>query len=266
MNIVVVLRAVQDPAGMSVNRRAQKVFVNREAYRLNPADHNALEAALAVAGDEHSVTVVAYGGAPAEDVLRDALAAGATRAVWLKAPGLQFADAATVTRALRCTIAYAGGAGLVALGAEVVDADLAQVAPRLAVALGGTFVGDALHIELVERAVRVVVANGGGYRRLEAEAPAVVAVARDSNEPRYAPAPRIITVYSTPEAVEVVTLEEIGVGELMPLTEARGESFPPERERGGVMEGTEDETAARVGEMVRTWAKVGGWRLPGGFG
>lgn len=253
MNIVVVLRAVQDPAGLLVNRRAQKVFVNREAYRLNPSDHNALEAALAAAGEAHHVTVMAYGGSPAEQVLRDALAAGAARAIWVQDEALQFADAAVLTEVLRCAVAYVGGADVVVLGAEVLDADLAQVAPRLAVALEGIFVGGVRRLELDQSVVRAVVLGSEGYRRVEADTPAVAAVARDSNRPRFAPAAKIITVYSSPEAVEVVTPGAIGVGELTPLTESRGESFPPERERGVVMEGSEDETARRVAEMLRNY-------------
>ena len=81
MNIVVVLRAVQDPAGLMINRRAEKVFVNRESYRLNPSDHNALEAALAAAGDTHAVIAVSYGGAHSLGDLQQKFAADPMRYV-----------------------------------------------------------------------------------------------------------------------------------------------------------------------------------------
>jgi electron transfer flavoprotein beta subunit len=254
MNIVVVLRAVQDPAGLMVNLRAQKVFVNREAHRLNPADHNALEAALRQAGTEHRVTVIGYGGAPVEDVLRDALAAGADRAVWIQAPTLQFPDAAVLTDVLRRALERQGSADLVLFGAEVVDADLAQVAPRLATALDAAFVGPIHDLRLGEAGeVQMVVRGPDGYRWIEADAPVVAAVARDSNQPRFAPAARIITVYSTPEAVEMVALDELGLSEaeLAPLTERRGESFPPERELGTVLEGGGAETAKRIADELK---------------
>ena len=255
MNMVVVLRAVQDPAGLVVNRKAQKVFVNREAYQLNPADHNALEAALSAAGVGDTVTALGYGGPPAEDALRDALAAGAGRALWVRAPELQCADAAVLTHVLRRAIEYLGGADVVALGAEVIDADLAQIGPRLAAALAGTYVGNVHRFAPGQGGmVRAVVPAeaAGGYRLIEADQPIIAAVMRDCNQPRFAPAARIITIYSTPDAVEVVTLAELGLGEaeLAPLTEARGESFPPERELGARLEGTDEETARRVAEMV----------------
>jgi electron transfer flavoprotein beta subunit len=251
MNLLVVLRAVQDPAGLMVNRRAQKVFVNRVSYRLNPSDHNALEAALAAAGDTHTVTAVAYGGPPAEEVLRDALAMGAARAVWVREPALQTAEAAVLTGVLRCLAEYVGGADVLVFGADVLDADLAQVAPRLAAALEGAFIEPVHQIKIGTGTVQAIVAGGEGYRRVEAQRPVIAAVARDSNRPRYAPAGRIITAHSTPDALEVVTLADLGVSELTPLTEVRGETFPPEREMGVVMEGTEAETAARVAEALR---------------
>ena len=253
MNIVVVLRAVQDPAGLMVNRRAQKVFVNREGYRLNPADHNALEAALALAGEGHSVTALGVGGAPTEDVLRDALAAGAGRALWVRDPQLQFADATVLVEVLRSAIEHVGGAEVVVLGAEVLDADLAQAGPRLAAALDAAYVGDVFDLRLEDGAVRAVIGGRAGYRQVEAETPVVAAVARNSNRPRFAPAARIIAIYSAPEALEVVTLEALGLSETMlqPQTERRGESFPAERELGAVLEGTEAETARRVVDDLR---------------
>jgi electron transfer flavoprotein alpha/beta subunit len=106
---------------------------------------------------------------------------------------------------------------------------------------------------VAEDGVHAVVGGPEGYRWVEANGPVVATVARDSNRPRFAPAARIITVYSTPDAVETVTLEALGLSEaaLKPLTERRGESFPPERELGAILQGTEAETAQRVaGELL----------------
>jgi len=48
MKILVPLKQILDPAGMMVNRKAGKVFVNREDHMINPADTRALEAALKI--------------------------------------------------------------------------------------------------------------------------------------------------------------------------------------------------------------------------
>jgi electron transfer flavoprotein alpha/beta subunit len=78
-------------------------------------------------------------------------------------------------------------------------------------------------------------------------------VARDSNKPRYAPGARLVNVYQANDVVEILTAADLGLSEadLAPLTERRGESFPPEREFGKVAEGSLDEIAGRVMDVLR---------------
>jgi electron transfer flavoprotein beta subunit len=246
MNILVVLRPVRDPASFTVNRKAQKIFIHRESFIINPSDRNALEAALALAGAEHSVTAVAYGAEPALAVLRQARATGASRAIWVPAPqtvvpdpvGL---DALSATKILQHVVTFVGSVDLLLLGAEVLDADMAQVGPRLAAALDWPFVEGAHEARALPQGGLglVVAAQGGQYRLLGVDTPAVATMARDSNQPRFAPAARIITVYQDPAAVESVTPAGLGLdpAELAPVVLLRGESFPPERTFGQLVEG-----------------------------
>jgi len=46
MRIIVLIKQILDPAGFSVHRRLERVFINRENYIINPNDKNALEEAL----------------------------------------------------------------------------------------------------------------------------------------------------------------------------------------------------------------------------
>ncbi len=253
MNVIVILRAVRDPAGFTVNRKAQKIFVNRDIDRLNPADANALEAGLRLADAGHNLTAVSYGGAAAEDVLRQALALGATRAVLVSDAGLPQADAGALARVLQ-QVTQRLNPDLVLLGAEVLDADLAQVGPRLATALDWPFIEAAHSLsESATNAVQAIVEAGQHYRRLEADLPAVVSVARDSNQPRFPTAARLITVYSAKAGVESLTLAELDLaeGELIALTQVTGQSFPPEREFGVKLEGELDEVARQLVERLR---------------
>ena len=236
MNIFVILRAVKDPAGLTVNRKAHKVFVNREEYIFNPSDRNALEAALRLAGQ---VTVAACGGAPAEQVLRDARAMGAERAYLLKDRTLERADAGALTLALSRLLDRIGGADLVLCGAECLDADLAQVGPRLAQALHRPFIGAAHQLSLGQGVLKAIAAHDRGFSLLAADLPAVAAVALDSNKPRYAPGKRLINIYTDALAVETLTAAdlELSEAELTPAVTTRGEAFPPEREPGRRLEG-----------------------------
>ncbi len=252
MNVIVILRAVRDPAGFTVNRKAQKIFVNRDVERLNPADANALEAGLRLADADHSLTAVSYGGAAAEDVLRHALALGAAQAVLIRDDDLPQADAWGLTRVLQPVIHRLNPA-LVLLGAEVSDADLAQVGPRLATALDWPFVEAAHSLDAAAQdALQAIVAGSQGFRRQAAGLPAVVSVARDSNQPRFPTAARLITVYSAEVAVESLTPAELELSEGEPpaLTQAAGQSFPPEREFGVKLDGGLDEVARQLVERL----------------
>lgn len=247
MNILVILRAVQDPLGLTVNRKAQKVFVNREQFIFNPADRNALEAALRLPGD---VVAAAVGGAPAEQVLRDARAMGARRAVLVNDAALAGADAFVFANVFARVLDHIGGADLVLCAAEVLDADLAQVGPRLAERLDRPFIADAHRVEAAGGGVHAVVARAGRFGQVEADLPAVISVARDSNQPRYAPGQNLINVFQDAGAVETMTAADLELPpvELTPLAEARGESFPPEREPSKRLDG---DAAAQLAEILR---------------
>jgi electron transfer flavoprotein beta subunit len=252
MNILVVLRALRDPGGFTVNRKAQKIFVNRESFIINPSDRNALEAALVLAGPDDTLTAVACGGDPALDALRQARATGASRAIWVAEPDMATFDARATTTVLQRVVAHAGGTDLVLLGAEVLDADMAQVGPRLAAALDWPFVERAWQAKpWPDGGLVLVVAAANDYRLVGVDLPAVASVARDSNQPRFAPAARIITIYTAPEAVERVTLADLGLdpAQMAPATTVRGESFPPERTLGRMLGG--DDAVREMAEALR---------------
>ena len=252
MNILVVLRPVRDPAGFTVNRKAQKIFSNREGFILNPSDRNALEAALALAGTDGHVSAVALGGEPALEILRMARAAGAGRAIRIATAEAPALDPLGVTAVLQHMITHVGGVDLVLLGADVLDSDLAQVGPRLAAALGWPFADHAYQATaLAEGGLGLVVSAPNGFRLIGVDLPAVASIARDSNKPRFAPAAQIITVFGDPDSVETMTLADLGLDPagLAPATAARGESFPPERTLGQIVQG--DDGMRQFAETLR---------------
>ena len=253
MIILVFLRPVLDPSGFTVNRRAQKIFVNRPSYIINPADKNALEAALQMAGEADTVIAVALGEAQAEDILRQARALGAHRALWVNDDRLKQADAAVVTTVCQRVVEQLGEVDLALLGGEVVDADFAQIGPRLAQALAWPMILDAHLVEAGDGVVRAIAPRGAAFHSAEADLPAVITIARDSNKPRYARGLDVVKAYRAEDAVEVWSAADLGLSEadLGPVTERRGESFPSERELGKRLEGSADETASQLAEVIR---------------
>ncbi len=247
MNTLVIVRAVQDPLGITVNRKAQKVFVNREQTVCNPADRNALEAALRLGG---RVTAVAFGAGPAEQVLRDARALGAQRALRLDDPAWAGADAYVAANTLKAVVQFLGDIDLVVGGAEVLDADLAQVGPRLAQALGWNFAADAHQVTVDAGAARFMAWHAGAFRQAAVALPAVLAVAVNSNKPRLPAGKDLINIYTDPGAVETLTAADLALdaAALTPLSEPRGQAFPAEREPGRRLEG---DIAAQLAALVR---------------
>ena len=94
-------------------------------------------------------------------------------------------------------------------------------------------------------------AEAGGYRWLGVDLPAVATVARDCNQPRFAPAAAIMRVFTDPDAVETLTLTdlELDPAGLVPVTRQRGESFPPERTLGRLAEG--DDALRQIADILR---------------
>lgn len=250
MNILVLLHPIRKPASFTVNRKAQKIFTQRDEYVINPADKNALEAALRLGA---TVTAVALGDAPADEAVRLARAMGAARAIRVSDPALVNADASAYVTVLQRLITHIGGADLVLLGAKVIDSDLAQVGPRLARALERTFLFNVYQMTVVGPTLKAILPHQGIFRNAETPLPAVVAVAQDSNQPRYAHGRDVINIFKAPEAVEVLTLADLQLteSEVTPLVEVRGESFPPERALGRMLDGSPEDLARQVIDVIR---------------
>lgn len=251
MNILVFLHPIRNPASFTVNRKAQKIFIHRDEYVINPADKNALEAALRL--DDATVTAVALGDGPADEAVRLARAMGAARAIRVSDPALTNPDASAYVAVLQQVLTHIGGAELIMLGADVVDSDLAQIGPRLAQALGWPFIPGAYQTTLAGRTLNAIVPRDGIFHNTEAGLPAVIIVPRDSNQPRYAHGREVINTFKAKDAVEVLSLADLQLteAEVAPLVEVRGQSFPPERELGRRLEGAPEDAARQIVNVIR---------------
>jgi electron transfer flavoprotein beta subunit len=256
VQVIVVIGRVLDPAGIVVNRRRGRIFVNREEYILQPADRCALEAALRIK-DATAAEVVALPRSllPDDDVLRQALATGADRAIYLAGDGIEGADDAVMVRVLAAVVERLGGADLVLAGAATLDSGQAQLGIRLAEALGCPQILDAWQVETGDGRVKVVRQEGNGFTAVETALPAVVTILPGVLKPRYPDGARLINIYKhvgeIAEALEEWDVADlVDAGALKPLLERRGQDFPEERERGARVSGTAREMAqAAVGAL-----------------
>jgi electron transfer flavoprotein beta subunit len=263
MQIVVILGRVLDPKGIVVKRKAGRIFVNREEYILQPADLCALEAALRVKdSDDTQVVALPRSLLPDADVLRQALAMGADRAVHLASDGLERADDAVMARVLAAAVERLGDVDLVLAGATLLDTAQGQLGPRIAQILGWPQIVGAWQVEVADGTAQAVRRNGDGYVIVEANLPAVVTVAPGALKPRYADGVRLVNVYKQvgeiAEALETWDVSDlVDEAALQPLLEKRGQDFPLERERGLRLGGEPEEMAQALADALKARAQGG---------
>lgn len=142
MNIIVCIKSVvtEAPKGRIVRTADKCAF--------NPFDRPVLE--MAVQLKEHyqgSVTVLCMGPPTADATLREALAAGADRAVLLSDPALVGSDTLATATALCAGIQFLSPFDLLLFGTRTSDSDTGQVGPQTAVLLGLPMVTGAIRIE-----------------------------------------------------------------------------------------------------------------------
>jgi electron transfer flavoprotein beta subunit len=257
VQVIVIIGRVLDPAGIVVNRRRGRIFVNREEYVLQPADRCALEAALRVKdATAAEVVVLPRSLLPDDDVLRQALATGADRAIYLTGDGIEGVGDAVMARVLAAAVERLGGADLVLVGAAMLDSGQAQLGARLAEALGCPQILDAWQVETGDGKVKAVRREAEGFTAVETTLPAVVTVSPGVLKPRYPDGARLINIYKhvggIAEALEEWDVVDLVDAELLkPLLERRGQDFPEERERGARVSGTPRELAQAAASALR---------------
>jgi electron transfer flavoprotein beta subunit len=241
MRIVVCVKQILDPRGMTVNRKAEKVVVNREEYVLDPASKAALQVAAAVktalaasnGSSPPEIVTISLGPERVDDALREAMAFGADRAIHLKDAAFDQADGLVVANALAAAIGKIGAADLILLGACALDTGSGELAPRLAEALDAPPLTNVVWLEVRDGAVGVVRQAGDEFVRLRASLPAVASIVPEAFEASHADGWRLMDAYKK-WTVEVWSANDLELSEddLRPMAVKKEDAFPPERQPG----------------------------------
>jgi electron transfer flavoprotein beta subunit len=251
MKIVVPIKQILDPRGITVRRDRERIFVNREEFIIGPGSKAAVEAALRLKeAGEATVVALSMGKPQADDALREALAMGCDEAYLLSDKAFADADISVTARILAAAVEKLGGADLIVAGRESGDTGAGQIGPRLAEALGYTQLTDVYALAVDGDTLRTTRRWGEGYATVEAPLPAVATVAPEAFSPRYAHGARIMNAYRE-WTVPVWDAEALELAEaaLTPLLAFRGESFPPPLEVGETYRG---EAAGVAQDVVMT--------------
>ena len=185
MKIVVCVKQVPDTKGGvqfnpdgTLNRAAMLAI-------MNPDDKAGLEAALRLK-DQYGaeVTVLTMGLPKAADVLREALAMGADKAILVTDRVLGGADtwatSSTIAAAIR-KLDY----DLIITGRQAIDGDTAQVGPQISEHLDIPVISYAQDIKIDGDSVIVQRQYEDRYHELKAKMPCLITALSELNQPRY---------------------------------------------------------------------------------
>lgn len=164
---------------------------------VSAADEAALEVALQLAGTTGEVVVVSAGPPGADRVLREALAAGAGRAVRVDTTGATSKDVASALAEIAAPSAY------VVCGDYSLDRGTGSVPAYIAAHLGAAQALGLVDVDVARTPLRVVRRLDGGRREvLDVSTPAVISV--EGSVARLRRAPLAATLQAKSAPIEVV--------------------------------------------------------------
>jgi electron transfer flavoprotein beta subunit len=180
------------------------------------------------------VVAISVGPERVEDGLREALARGADRAIWIRSEG---GDALVIAQLIAAAVRKLGEIDLIITGHHSLDSGAGELAPRLAEALDwpqilGAAQIDAGAIGAGEQGVTAIV-QADGFMQVETALPVVVSMLGAAYRGSYANGWRLMDAYKKWD-VEAWSTAELDLGEddLRPLTTKKEDAFPPERQLG----------------------------------
>ncbi len=227
-------------------------------YDLNEWDDYAIEEAVQIGEeiDDVEVVTVTIGPERTEEVIRQALAKGADRAVRVWDDALEEAsvlDPATKAR-LVAAVAREEEPDLVLTGVQSGDYSFGATGVALAAEMDYEWAAVVNNLDLDAEAGVASVhreLEGGVEELSDVELPAVLTIQTGINDPRYASLRGIRQAQSKP--LDVKTLGDVGVdADDLRLSLSLSSLYEPETEgEATLLEGGPDETAGELAELLR---------------
>lgn len=244
MFVVACVKQVPDTTQVKIDPITGTLIREGVPFIMNPFDIHALEESLRFKEQYGFRVAVLSMGPPNTDVtLRKALALGADEAILLSDRAFGGADTLATSLVLAKAIRKLDekeGVALVVCGKQTIDGDTAQVGPGIATRLGYsqlTLVDRIEHVDVQARKIRVRRKLEGRHEIVEAPLPAVIAVVREINRPRYPTVPMRLMAEEAAVALwnnQIMELREDTVGLKGSATQVR-KIFSPERTRGEIL-------------------------------
>lgn len=225
---------------------------------LNEWDDYSLEEAMKIkeaATTPVEVVAVCVGPEDADEALRKCLAKGADRAIRIWDESLADADSIAIARVI-AAVAGREKPQLLLAGAQASDHAFASTGVAVAALLDFPHAAVITMLDYTPGAMTAVLRReleGGVLHEMQIETPAVLTIQLGINTPRYASLRSIKQAAAKP--IEVLTPADLGmssseVGAAGSASRVR-RMYVPERGRAQMIEGSVEEQAARVAQLIR---------------
>lgn len=247
MNVIVCVKQTFDTEAVIQLDGAGRIDESSVKFIINPFDEFAVEEAIRLKEKEGGrVTVVSAAGRDPSMALRQCLAMGADRAVWLDCSGLECGMDPHVYAELLGRWLQGEDYDLIFCGKEAIDDGASEVPSRLAAVLDLPQVNVISSFELKNGKAEVTRDIQGGVAKIEVPIPCVISAQKGLNDPRYPSMRRVLQAKKA--KIETVTVEDLGLdpGQVSCWVEIEGYVFPPRRQGGRILEGSHEEAVAEL--------------------
>lgn len=231
MHVVVVTKSTPDTAAkVTVDASGKPTWA--EAMVINPWDeYSVTEAVLLKEAHKGQATILTVGTEEHNEALKQGLAIGLDQAVRVWDNALVGADSLLYAKAVAAAVQKLGNVDLVIFGKEFADLGSDVHVYQIARKLGFTVLGSVskiLEIDFAAKTIKVERMLEQGKQIVTSKLPAVIAVLKDINEPKY---PSFIGIRKAAKAeIPVWSLADLGLDAGTRQTQISAYTNPPKIE------------------------------------
>ena len=254
MDTIVLIKQVPDTeSAIEVDSTAARIVEDNLNWVLNPYDEIAVEEALRIK-EVHggTVTLLCAGPKRSQDALRSGLAMGADQAILIQDPALDNCDTSGLAHVLAACIRTLEH-GLILSGQRAVDDDLQLTGASVACELDIPYIPDVTRQEIEDQTLRCRQSTDRALLTIESPLPALIAVQRGLNEPRYISLPGMMKAKKKP--IDMKTLSDLGLEATnlpQPGLQIESLQVPSSQRAGEMISGdTPEEQATNLAKRLR---------------
>lgn len=261
MKIVVIIRQTPDTeAKIKIGLESNKIDSSGITWIINPYDEFSIEKALKIKEQtgQGEVILLACGPSRTEEAIRQGLAMGADRAIFIKDDSLEYADPFVISKVIANELKKIDF-DLILSGKKLIDIESSQVPVFIASELGLTHVGFVMKIieaDPSNKKITVDREGDGAHEIIEVKLPALITCDRGEDFPRYASITGIMKAKKKEIIIKTSDLRP-QTSETEPRTEIVSLELPPSRKEAQIFEGaTTEEKVTKLVKALREEAKV----------